>query len=45
MTDAQALAALAADGKLVKRPILDTGTSVVVGFDEARYQQAFADAE
>ena len=37
MTDAEALQALAADGKLVKRPILDTGSTVLVGFDEAAY--------
>ena len=37
MTDAEALQALAADGKLVKRPILDTGSAVLVGFDEAAY--------
>jgi arsenate reductase (glutaredoxin) len=41
ISEAQALAALAADGKLVKRPILDTGTKVLIGFDEAAYAQAF----
>lgn len=35
MTEAQAFAALAADGKLIKRPIIDTGTIVIVGFTEA----------
>lgn len=39
MTDEQALAALAADGKLVKRPILDNGKDVVVGFSEDAYRQ------
>jgi arsenate reductase len=37
MTEAQALAALAADGKLIKRPIVDDGKVVLVGFDEAAY--------
>jgi arsenate reductase len=37
MTDAQALAALAADGKLIKRPIVDTGNKVLVGFREDDY--------
>ena len=37
MTDAAALAALAADGKLIKRPIVDTGTAVLVGFQEEAY--------
>jgi arsenate reductase (glutaredoxin) len=42
MSEAQALAALAADGKLIKRPLIDAGTSVLVGFDEAAYTAAFA---
>ena len=37
MSEAEALGALAADGKLVKRPILDAGALVLVGFDEAAY--------
>lgn len=37
MSDAQALAALARDGKLIKRPILDTGRAVLIGFDEKAY--------
>jgi len=37
MTERDAIAALAGDGKLIKRPILDTGSAVLVGFDEARY--------
>lgn len=37
MTDAEALAALAADGKLIKRPIVDAGSSVLVGFQEEMY--------
>jgi arsenate reductase len=42
LSDAQAIAALAKDGKLVKRPILDTGSTVLVGFDEAEYRRLFA---
>jgi arsenate reductase len=38
MTDAEALAALAKDGKLVKRPIVDTGKAVLVGFDDEKYE-------
>ena len=37
MSEAEAIDALAADGKLVKRPILDAGSHVLVGFDEAAY--------
>jgi arsenate reductase len=37
MTEAEALAALAADGKLIKRPLVDGGTFAIVGFDEARF--------
>jgi len=39
MTEAQALAALANDGKLIKRPIIDTGQRVIVGFTEAARAQ------
>lgn len=41
MTDDEALAALAADGKLVKRPVLDTGGRVLVGFREDDYAELF----
>jgi len=41
MSDAEALAALAADGKLIKRPLVDAGDAVLVGFDEAAYAKAF----
>jgi len=41
MSEAQALAALAADGKLIKRPLLDAGGAVLVGFDEAAYAATF----
>jgi arsenate reductase len=37
MSTAQALAALAADGKLIKRPLVLAGDSVVVGFDEKAF--------
>jgi arsenate reductase len=37
MTEADAIAALAADGKLIKRPIVDTGSAVLVGFNDAAY--------
>ena len=42
MSEADALAALAKDGKLVKRPIVDTGKAVLVGFDEDAYAEQFA---
>jgi arsenate reductase len=41
MSEADALAALAGDGKLIKRPIVDTGRAVLVGFDPAAYGKAF----
>jgi arsenate reductase (glutaredoxin) len=41
MTAREALAALAADGKLVKRPIIDAGTRVFVGFDEDALARQF----
>lgn len=37
MSDDEALAALAADGMLIKRPILDTGAAVRVGFRSGTY--------
>ncbi len=37
LSEAEALAALASDGKLIKRPIVDTGAAVLVGFDEEAY--------
>ena len=40
LSEADALAALAKDGKLIKRPIVDTGKTVLVGFDEAAYSKA-----
>ncbi|HEY4242567.1 MAG TPA: Spx/MgsR family RNA polymerase-binding regulatory protein [Kofleriaceae bacterium] len=40
MTDAQAYAALAADGKLVKRPLAVGDGVALVGFDEAAWARA-----
>lgn len=37
----EALEALAADGKLIKRPILVTDEQVLVGFDEDAYRTLF----
>lgn len=37
MTEAEALAALAANGKLIKRPLLLDTNFALVGFDEAAY--------
>jgi len=42
VTQAQALDALAADGKLIKRPFVLDGETVLVGFDEGAYREAFA---
>ena len=42
MSEAEALAALAADGKLIKRPLVDTGDAVLVGFDETAYTRVRA---
>jgi arsenate reductase len=38
-SEADALAALANDGKLIKRPLVDTGKRVLVGFDEEAYRE------
>ena len=40
MTDAQALAALAADGKLIKRPLVVDDDLVLVGFREDEWRDA-----
>jgi arsenate reductase len=40
MTEAQALEALAADGKLIKRPFVIKGDAVLTGFDEAAWKAA-----
>jgi len=42
VTEAQALDALAADGMLIKRPILDTGSAVLVGFRDEAYSEALS---
>ncbi|MBH24742.1 MAG: ArsC family transcriptional regulator [Myxococcales bacterium] len=40
MSDADQYAALAADGMLIKRPILDTGAAVLVGFKAEAWAEA-----
>jgi arsenate reductase len=42
MSDQEALGALAQDGKLVKRPIVDAGKVVLVGFDAESFAEHFA---
>jgi arsenate reductase len=39
-SEAEAIAALAADGKLIKRPLVSAGDTVLVGFDEEAWQRA-----
>lgn len=41
MSEADALAALAADGKLIKRPIVDLEDKVLIGFKQEAYEDAF----
>ena len=41
MSDAQALEALAADGKLIKRPLLVGKDFALIGFDESAYKERF----
>jgi arsenate reductase (glutaredoxin) len=41
MSDREAIGELAKDGKLVKRPIVDAGKAVLVGFDEQAYARIF----
>jgi arsenate reductase len=41
MTESQALDALAADGKLIKRPLVLGDSYALVGFDEAAYRKRF----
>ncbi len=38
MSESEQLDALAADGKLIKRPLVDAGPVVLVGFKEADYE-------
>jgi arsenate reductase len=40
--EAEALAALTADGKLIKRPFVLAGDRTLVGFDETTYAETFA---
>jgi len=40
MSDDEALEALAADGKLIKRPLVDGGDFTLVGFKPAEYEAA-----
>jgi arsenate reductase len=42
MTLEQMSEALAADGKLIKRPLLVDGERVIVGFDEKTYREHFS---
>lgn len=39
MSDDEALDALAADGKLIKRPLIDGGDFALIGWDERRYAE------
>jgi len=41
MSEAEALEALAADGKLIKRPLVIADEAVLVGFKEAEFEQLF----
>jgi arsenate reductase (glutaredoxin) len=41
-TDDEIVSLLAADGKLVKRPVLVSGKRVLVGFAEQAYEKVFA---
>jgi arsenate reductase len=40
MSRSEALAALARDGKLIRRPLLISPELLLVGFDEAAYERA-----
>jgi arsenate reductase len=42
MSEPDMLTALSKDGKLVKRPIVDAGNVVLVGFDEVAYARALS---
>lgn len=41
LSESEALDALAADGKLIKRPLIIGDDYVLVGFDEASYRKRF----
>ena len=40
MTDTEALTALSEDGKLIKRPLVDAGPTVLVGFNEDHFKDS-----
>jgi len=40
LDEAKALALMAQHPALIKRPVLDTGSELLIGFDPARYAQA-----
>jgi len=42
MSEREQLEALAADGKLIKRPLLVTKDAVLVGFDQEAYEEHFS---
>jgi arsenate reductase len=44
LSEKEALEALSADGKLIKRPLLVADDFALVGFDEAAWQKALAKA-
>lgn len=44
MSEAEQLDALAADGMLVKRPLVLSATGATVGFDAARYAELFLES-
>lgn len=44
MSDDEKLDALAADGMLIKRPILDAGDAVLVGFKADKYEECLGEA-
>ncbi len=41
LSDEALIALLAADGKMIKRPLVSYGDVVIVGFDAARYAEVF----
>jgi arsenate reductase (glutaredoxin) len=41
MTEAKALKLMQEQPSIIKRPIIDTGARLLLGFDEATYQQSF----
>ncbi len=42
LTDAQKVEWLTKENLLIKRPVIEIGTSLVVGFDENRYKELFS---